>query len=115
MEILERVVIMNCPELASIMEMVDSYYDVDCLRPAVCSVKVINSFETLIGVYLDLEDYTEDLDEFLDKIEELDLFEDIEKIIISILEMRVRIYAKFVDLKIFTYKGLIGLIFLVPY
>ena len=115
MEILERVVVMESDELAEMMDLINSYIDVDCDGTSLCRMRLMKSFEDLLCVYFDLEEYTEDLDELLDKIEELDLFDVIENIIITILNMRMRVYGKFVNLKIFTYNGLIGLIFLIPY
>lgn len=111
MERKEKLLLMECPPLGTIINSVSIRKNVDYPFIMDFPLDVINDSEDLIGAYFNVNDYTDNLDDFIDHLEQLDLFETLDEALNMIRFYKENGSDGFLDIKILAANGLVGLLF----
>ena len=111
MDYRERFLLMECPPLGKVINILSATVNVDYPSIDIFPTSIVENSENLINVVLNAESYIDELDDFINHIESLDLLEDFNEAIIMIKDNKDLFSFTLSDIKILTKTGLTGLVF----
>ena len=107
----EKLLIMESPLIGKVINSITVLNDYDLPRYEDRIRPTVEGIELLLGVYLNLYDYDDELNYLIEEIDSLELLDTIDVIVTDIKINSTNTWSGFTDIKIVAPRGIMALIF----